>query len=165
MLLFKDWNNNSRNIKGRMIMIGFRLSHIASKNRILFLLLIPQLVIYRVVVEWFLGVELPYKTVIKGPLTLFHGQALVVNDGTTIGRNCILRHSTTIGTKLLPDGSYSRCPVLGDNVDVGANVCIIGDIKIGNNVKIGAGSVVVKDVPENSIIVGNPARIIRTFQP
>lgn len=146
-------------------MIGFRLSHIATKNQILFFLLVPQLVIYRIVVEWFLGVELPYKTVIKGGLTLFHGQALVVNDGTIIGSNCILRHSTTIGTKVLADGSYSRCPVLGDNVDVGANVCIIGDISIGNNVKIGAGSVVVKNVPDNSVIVGNPARIIRTFAP
>ena len=44
---------------------------------------------------------------------------------------------------------------------MGANVVIIGDIKIGNNVIIGAGSVVLKDIPENAIVAGNPARILR----
>lgn len=43
---------------------------------------------------------------------------------------------------------------------VGANVCIIGKIRIGNNVIIGAGAVVTKDVPDNSVVVGNPMRII-----
>ena len=51
-------------------------------------------------------------------------------------------------------------PWLGDNVDVGANVVVIGGVRIGNNVKIGAGSVVTKDVPDNCTVVGNPARII-----
>jgi putative colanic acid biosynthesis acetyltransferase WcaB len=48
-------------------------------------------------------------------------------------------------------------------VDIGSNVCIIGEIIIGNNVKIGAGSVVVNNIPDNCIVVGNPAKIIRTF--
>jgi serine acetyltransferase len=163
MILFTDWKENPQNIKARLILIGYRFAHLATKNRVLFILLIPQLIIYRVIVEWFLGVELPYKTVVKGPLTIYHGQSLVVNDGTIIGSNCKLRNSTTIGTKILPNGLYSRSPILGDNVDVGANVCIIGDVKIGNNVTIGAGSVVVKDIPDNSVVVGNPARIIRTL--
>lgn len=160
MYLFQDWKNNPRNIKGRLIMIGYRFSNLASRNRLLFVILIPQLVIYRVVVEWLLGVELPYKTTIKGGLTLYHGQALVINDGTVIGSNCTLRHSTTIGTKQFQDGTYSKCPVIGDNVDIGSNVCIIGDITIGDNVKIGAGSVLVKDVPAGCTVVGNPARIL-----
>lgn len=48
-----------------------------------------------------------------------------------------------------------------DNVTVGANAVIIGNITIGNNVIVGAGSVVVKDVPDNAIVAGNPARIIK----
>lgn len=46
-------------------------------------------------------------------------------------------------------------------MNIGSNVCIIGEIKIGDNVIIGAGTVVVKDVPSNVVVVGNPARIIK----
>ena len=62
------------------------------------------------------------------------------------------------------DGEGTNGPIIGDNVYLGANVCIIGDIKIGNNVIVGAGAVVVKDVPDNCIVAGNPARIIRRLQ-
>ena len=50
-----------------------------------------------------------------------------------------------------------KCPVIGDNVDVGANSVITGDRIIGSNVLIAAGSVVVKDVPKHSLVAGNPA--------
>jgi len=53
-----------------------------------------------------------------------------------------------------------RHPQIGDNTFIGANACIIGFIKVGSNVKIGAGSVVIKNVPDNSTAVGVPARII-----
>jgi len=73
-----------------------------------------------------------------------------------------LRQSTTIGTKKGCDGSINQsAPIIGDNVDIGSNVVIVGPVKIGNNVSIGAGSVV-KDVPANATVVGNPARIINS---
>jgi len=75
-----------------------------------------------------------------------------------MGENCTLRNGTTIGHKQLANGSMSGSPRIGNNVDIGANVCIIGDITIGDNVVIGAGSVVVKDVPSNCVVVGNPAK-------
>jgi serine acetyltransferase len=93
-------------------------------------------------------------------LILYHGQALVINQNVIIGDNCTLRNSVTIGHKKLADGSLSKCPQIGNNVDIGANACIIGDITIGDNVIIGAGAVVVKDVPAYSIVAGNPARIL-----
>lgn len=55
-------------------------------------------------------------------------------------------------------------PTIGDNVNIGSNTCIIGGVSIGDNVVIGAGSVVVKDVPSNVVIAGNPARIIRQLE-
>lgn len=72
-----------------------------------------------------------------------------------IGRNFTCMQLTTIGKT-----NYGN-PTIGDNVSLGANVTIIGPIHIGNNVTIGAGSVVVKDIPDNCIAVGVPAKIIR----
>jgi putative colanic acid biosynthesis acetyltransferase WcaB len=113
-------------------------------------------------VEWVLGVELRYKTSVGPRLRLFHAHALVVHEGTTIGADCTLRQSTTIGNKTLSDGTPSACPTLGTGVDVGANVVILGPIFIGARAVIGAGSVVVKDVPAGATVAGNPARIIHT---
>lgn len=161
--ILQDWSSNKSNIKGRLILIGYRLAHIATINKIYFILFIPYLIIYRLLVEWILGCEIPYKTVIGKGLTLFHGHALVINDSVIIGKNCTLRHCTTIGNRILSDGSSSNGPIIGDNVEIGSNVCIIGKLVVGNNVKIGAGSVVVKDIPANSVAVGNPAKIIKSF--
>lgn len=161
MSLFQDWKQNSGNIKGQLVLFMFRFAQLANKNYAVAVLLCIYLAFYHVFVEWVLCIEIPRKTSIGKGLTLYHGQALVINQETIIGKNCVLRNSTTIGHKKLADGSFSACPKIGDNVDIGANVCIIGDIIIGDNVTIGAGTVVVKDVPDNCTIVGNPARILR----
>ena len=53
------------------------------------------------------------------------------------------------------------CPTIGDNVFIGTNSCILGNVKIGNNVVIAAGAVVVHDVPDNVTVAGIPAKIIK----
>ncbi len=93
---------------------------------------------------------------IKGGLNSKHPYSTILNAGS-IGENFTFRHLTTIGNK--EDGSPDR-PIIMNNVTLGANVTIIGKVKIGNNVSVGAGSVVVKDIPDNCVVVGNPARII-----
>ena len=119
------------------------------------------MILYRIIVEWILCVEIPFRTKIGKSLRLYHGQSLVVNNETIIGSNCTLRQSTTIGTnKKLSNGKWNKSPIIGDNVDVGANCIIIGPIVIGDNVIIGAGSVVVKSVESNTKVAGNPAKII-----
>ena len=82
-----------------------------------------------------------------------HPFATILN-AEKIGDNFSCIHCTTIGAK-----GKSR-PVIGDNVSLGANVTIVGNVHIGNNVIVGAGSVVVKDVPSDCIVAGNPAKII-----
>ena len=105
--------------------------------------------------------DLPCKlfrsTEIAGGLMCYHPYATVIN-AKSIGRNFQFRNGLTIGNK---GNDNNQLPIIGDDVTVGANVVIIGAITIGDTVTIGAGSVVVKDVPSNCIIAGNPARIIR----
>lgn len=160
--ILQDWQANRGNIKARTVLPLFRLAQRCRRAPIpVMLLCIPYLVLYRLLVEWVMGIELPWNTTVGPGLKLFHGQALVVNDHSVIGLNCTLRHSTTIGHKVLLDGSLSSSPIIGNNVDIGSNVAIIGPITIGDNVVIGAGSVVVKDLASNGIYAGNPARLIR----
>ncbi len=163
--IFQDWKANTRNPKGRFVMVLFRTAHaLRFGPKWLAPLTVLYGICYRIGVEWILCIELPWKTNIGAGLRLEHGQALVVNDGTIIGKNCCLRNGVTIGNKQLPDGSFSSSPVLGDRVNVGANACIIGPIRIGDDAVIGAGAVVVKDVPPQAVVVGNPARIIRSIR-
>lgn len=98
-------------------------------------------------------------TKIGGGLMCYHPFASVIN-AKSIGENFQFRNSLTIGNK---NNDNSLLPVIGNNVTVGTNVVIIGDIKVGDNVSVGAGSVVVKDVPSNVVIAGNPATVIRTL--
>ena len=98
---------------------------------------------------------------IGGGIYLPHPYATILN-AKEIGVNFTCRQCTTIGNK--EDGRNDLKPTIGDNVTLGANVCIVGDVHIGNNVVVGCGSVVVKDVPDNSVVVGNPAHIIKKVQ-
>ena len=94
-------------------------------------------------------------TEIGGGLFFCHGFSTIV-VAKSIGKNCWINQQETIGAN-----SRYGYPTIGDDVFVFAGALVIGDIKIGNNVVIGAGAVVTKDVPDNCVVVGNPARIIR----
>ena len=159
--VFQDWRANRGNIKSQIVLALFRLATLIRSNKILIILFFWYLLFYRFFVEWVLGIELPWSLKAGRGLKLDHGQALVINGEARLGRNVHVRHSTTIGSKQLATGDHSACPRIGNNVDIGANVCIIGDIDIGDNVKIGVGSIVVKSIPSNCVVVGNPARIIK----
>lgn len=96
-------------------------------------------------------------TIGKGTVLAYGGIGIVVHARAVIGRNCVIGQNTTIGGK---SGWYEE-PVIGDNVHISAGARILGPIRIGNNVIIGANAVVVKDVPDNCIVAGIPAKIIK----
>lgn len=164
MQLKCDIEKNSNNIKIFILLICFRISHVSSvyrkKSLLSYPITVPILLLYRFVTEWILHLELPAATIIGKGLIIDHGYSLVVNKHTVIGDFCRLRHSVTIGCKTMSDGSQGPSPQIGNNVEIGVGAILIGDIVIGDNVKIGAGCVVTKNIPDNAIAIGNPAKVI-----
>jgi len=92
-------------------------------------------------------------------LYLPHPNGIIIHPKTIIGDNCRILQQVTIGNNI--SKGKDNLPVIGNNVTIGAGAKIIGPCKIGNNVVIGANSVVVKDIPDNYIVAGVPAKIIR----
>ena len=93
----------------------------------------------------------------KGTKFGYGGIAVVLHARTVIGKNCMIGQGVTIGGK----SGWYEVPVIGDNVHISAGARILGPVRIGNNVIIGANAVVVKDVPDNCIVAGIPAKIIK----
>ena len=104
----------------------------------------------------FMGISIPRGTNIGPGLRIYHFGGIVINPKAIIGKNFSIHQGVTIGVK----NSYFDQVIIGDNCTIGAGAKVLGNIKIGNNVTIGANAVVMCDVPDNSIAVGIPCRII-----
>ncbi|CAK8538914.1 unnamed protein product [Lathyrus sativus] len=87
-----------------------------------------------------------------------HATGIVVGETAVIGNDVSILHGVTLGGTGKAGGD--RHPKIGDGVLIGAGTCILGNIKIGDSAKIGAGSVVIKEVPPRTTVVGNPAKLI-----
>ena len=113
------------------------------------------------------GIEIHPKAKIGKNLFIDHGMGVVIGETSEIGDNVTIYHMVTLGGISPSIGSnkqrdVKRHPTLMDNVVVGSGAQILGPVVVGKNAKVGANAVVVKDVPENAIMVGIPAKNIGT---
>lgn len=106
------------------------------------------------------GFEVSPETIIGSGFYMGHLGGITISRFATIGRNCNISQGVTIGAT--QRGEKAGAPVIGDNVYIGPGARLIGAIHIGNNVAIGANAVVSKDLPDNAVAVGLPARSIGT---
>ena len=113
------------------------------------------------------GIEIHPKAKIGKNLFIDHGMGVVIGETSDIGDNVTIYHNVTLGGISPSINSENqretkRHPTLHDHVVVGSGAQVLGPIVVGKNAKIGANAVVTKDVPENGVMVGIPARNVRT---
>lgn len=78
-----------------------------------------------------------------------------ISGGSVIGKNCVIYQHVIIGANTHKNNNHFGSPTIGDNVLIGAGAKIIGKVNVGNNCRIGANAVVVRDVPDNCVVVSN----------
>jgi serine O-acetyltransferase len=104
------------------------------------------------------GIEIHPGAQIGRRLFIDHGMGVVIGETTIIGDDVTLYQGVTLGGTGKEHGK--RHPTIGDNVVIGGGAKILGNITVGNNCRVGAGSVVLRDVPDDSTVVGVPGHII-----
>lgn len=109
------------------------------------------------------GFQIPTATKIGEGFYIPHFGSIVINPNVIIGSNCNIAHGVTIGRT--NRGKLKGFPVIGDKVWIGTGSVIVGNIHIGSNVLIAPNSFVNIDVPDNSIAIGNPVKIIKKDDP
>ncbi|MDH5562255.1 MAG: serine O-acetyltransferase [Nitrospirota bacterium] len=135
-------------------LLAYRIAHWLWTNKVPFF---PRLISQ--IARWITGVEIhPGATIGRG-FFIDHGMGVVIGETAEIGDYVTLFQGVTLGGTGKERGK--RHPTLGNHVVVGAGAKVLGGIRIGDNVKIGANAVVLRTVPANSTVVGNPGRIVK----
>lgn len=154
-----DLSKNSVVTKGGYLVFNYRVANwVQNQNKFIKFCLFPILIWYRFFVCWPMGFDVPSSTKIGKGFEVHHGTSIVVHPRAILGDDVCLLHEVTIGIK--DRGHDSIPPTLENSIKVGAGAKILGDIVIGSNTRIGAMTLVIKDVPCDSIVVGNPMRIL-----
>jgi serine O-acetyltransferase len=109
------------------------------------------------------GIEIHPGAVIGDGFFIDHGMGVVIGETAEIGDNVTLYHGVTLGGVSTEKGK--RHPTIGDRVVIGAGAKVLGAITVGSCSRIGANAVVVKDVPEDSVVVGVPGRVRMRKEP
>jgi serine O-acetyltransferase len=135
-------------------LLTYRIAHWLWKHKIPIL---PRIISQ--LARWLTGVEIHPGATIGTGFFIDHGMGVVIGETTEIGDYVTLFQGVTLGGTGKERGK--RHPTLGSHVVVGAGAKVLGGIRIGDNVKVGANAVVLRSVPANSTVVGNPGRIVK----
>ncbi len=134
-------------------LISHRIAHCFYKHKMFFIArLISQ------INRFITGIEIHPGAKIGSAILIDHGMGVVIGETAVIGNRVTIYHGTTLGGTGKETGK--RHPTVGNDVVIGAGAKVLGPITIGDNSKIGANSVVLKNVPKNSTVVGIPGKII-----
>lgn len=106
------------------------------------------------------GADLAWQATIGSGLQLHHPTGVVWGPGVVVGHRCIIQQGVTIGGR--GGSGVDGSPHIGDDVTLGSGAKLMGPIRIGSRSLIGANAVVIGDVPDDSVAVGVPARVIST---
>lgn len=146
------------NYPGLHAIWGYRVAHWFWYHKLKFLgRLISQ------ITRSFTGIEIHPGAQIGPRLFIDHGMGVVIGETTEIGSDVTLYHGVTLGGTSLQKGK--RHPTIGNRVVIGAGAKVLGAIHIGDDSRIGANAVVVKTVPENSVVVGVPGQVVIRSRP
>jgi serine O-acetyltransferase len=138
----------------------FRISHFFDKIK-----LYPIAKIFWLINKILFSVEINPKAKIDGGFVIMHGFGLVIGPFVKIGHNVTVYQGVILGGSMgktkIHNGVTLKQPLVEDDVVISPYSLVLGPIVLNKNCFIGAGSIVIKDVPENAIVAGNPAKIIR----
>lgn len=130
---------------------GYRLAHVLWK--------LKRRILARMLSNWVrfvTGIEIHPGATIGRRFVIDHGMGVVIGETTVIGDDVLIYHGVTLGGK--ENIRTKRHPTIGNNVMIGAESILLGNITVGDNVQIGAGSVITRDVPSDSVLVGGRLR-------
>ncbi len=106
----------------------------------------------------FTGIEIHPGATIGKAFFIDHGMGIVIGETAEIGDSVTLYHGVTLGGTTWQKGK--RHPTIGNNVVIGAGAKVLGPVTIGDNTRIGANSVVISEIPPNSVVVGIPGKVV-----
>lgn len=139
---------------GRLYILAHLLAHNPSFRSLFYYRIGKWKWICRWLGKGTVNLTLPPTVKIDGGLLLFHAYGTILN-AKSIGKGCRIVHNVTLGDK------NGKVPVIGNYVEILPNAVITGDVTIGDHCVIGPGAVVFKSIPDNCVVVGNPAYILK----
>jgi serine O-acetyltransferase len=109
------------------------------------------------IARWLTGIEIHPAAKIGRRFVIDHGMGVVIGETAEVGDDCYFYHQVTLGVARASGGG-KRHPSVGNNVIIGAGAKVLGPIRVGDNARVGSNAVVLDNVPDNTTVVGIPAR-------